>query len=704
MKSFFENFPTEEPYAFRKQLEEIHAPDRRNPERPTLPGEFEITDRWKIRLPENAGKFLRDAAEDLKDYFHSSMGVDLEIHSGAPRKYEIELAAGAPGLSVKRSFIFHAEAEGIRIHGFDERGTAMGCYYLEDLLNLRENPSLKPIAGIKKEPLLSPRIIHSGYGKTLFTPRYLRRIAHYGFDSIALYTNLEGKLDFPSLFRDTAEAGLDIYFYSKYPNDLHPSDPEAGAYYQSTYGELFKRYPSARGIILVGESINFPSRDPNVMPRRSNHFLRPSSAGWPCRDYPELLTVIRDSIRAVSPDAEIVFWTYNWGWAPEEERIKLIENLPEGITLNVNFALHDNVKVGETLESALDYTLGCTGPSAVFRSEAAAAARRNIRLYSMTNTAGKTWDFGVTPHIPAYFQWMNRIRAILEAQRKWGLSGLLESHSYGWQPSVASELAKWMFWSNAPAEESIMNAIALRDSSKEAAELLAAAWRKCSDGVEGYPTPIEDQYGPSRVGPAYPLLFSPDMIRTHYIKFRSYPRIDQDIVFHWFRPVENPYGGECAPWRVPVEITYLAGRIRLWEEGMELLQQVLELIPDHKKRNLLREFALVSFIRNTLRTTRNVKRWWLLNSRLVIEADIARAEELLSEMRTLVAEETRNVEETLPLVRFDSRLGFECSMGYAGDEWHLNWKLDLLRQLVDKDIPEYEAMLERKRTEGRSGS
>ena len=113
MKSFFENFPTEEPYAFRKQLEEIHAPDRRNPERPTLPGEFEITDRWRIRLPENAGKFLRDAAEDLKDYFHSSMGVDLEIHSGAPRKYEIELAAGAPGLSVKRSFIFHAEAEGI---------------------------------------------------------------------------------------------------------------------------------------------------------------------------------------------------------------------------------------------------------------------------------------------------------------------------------------------------------------------------------------------------------------------------------------------------------------------------------------------------------------------------------------------------------------------------------------------------------------
>lgn len=51
----------------------------------------------------------------------------------------------------------------------------------------------------------------------------------------------------------------------------------------------------------------------------------------------------------------------------------------------------------------------------------------------------------------------------------------------------------------------------------------------------------------------------------------------------------------------------------------------------------------------------------------------------------------------IPLVRYDSRLGFECAMGYAGDEWHLNWKLGLLTQLAIKDLPDYRRILNMRR-------
>ena len=386
--------------------------------------------------------------------------------------------------------------------------------------------------------------------------------------------------------------------------------------------------------------------------------------------------------------------TYNWGWAPEKDRVALIDSLPASVSVNVNFALHDRTSVGKTIECALDYTLGPSGPSQVFVSEAKAAARRGLRLYAMANTAGKTWDFGTVPYIPAPMQWMKRFDALLDSREKYGLKGLLESHSYGWQPSVVSELAKWLFWSNSPAPASILRQLAIRESSESGADLLLAAWQKWSAGMNGYPTPIEDQYGPCRVGPAYTLFFSPDMLRTYYIKMAAYPRIDQQIVFPWFRPVESPGGAEAAVWRVPAEIEYLAERIALWEEGIAEYLKVLPAVPEHKVHNLLRELALGCYIRNTLRTTRNVKRWWLLNSRLVLENDVAKAKQLLDEMQVIIEEETINVKETLPLLRFDSRLGYECAMGYAGDEWHLEWKKKLLQQLLGRDLPDYRKLLD----------
>ena len=30
-----------------------------------------------------------------------------------------------------------------------------------------------------------------------------------------------------------------------------------------------------------------------------------------------------------------MFWTYNWGWAPEEARVELIKNMPTDVSLNV---------------------------------------------------------------------------------------------------------------------------------------------------------------------------------------------------------------------------------------------------------------------------------------------------------------------------------------------------------------------------------
>src|SRR5690606_26467471 len=71
---------------------------------------------------------------------------------------------------------------------------------------------------------------------------------------------------------------------------------------------------------------------------------RPSPGWWPCTDYPEWLDMVKRVVRRHTPDADIVFWTYNWGYAPEEDRLALIRSLPTDISLNVTFEMFEPIR------------------------------------------------------------------------------------------------------------------------------------------------------------------------------------------------------------------------------------------------------------------------------------------------------------------------------------------------------------------------
>ena len=55
-------------------------------------------------------------------------------------------------------------------------------------------------------------------------------------------------------------------------------------------------------------------------------------------------------------------------------------------------------------------------------------------------------------------------------------------------------------------------------------------------------------------------------------------------------------------------------------------------------------------------------------------------------METLLLEERKNAEETIPLVQLDSRLGWEPSMEYMTDEEHLLWKIRQVNYVLDYEI------------------
>jgi len=681
-------------YAFRQRLDRVHRPDRRDHDCSPQVGEIVIDDTWRIVVPEDASPYLLGVAADLQDYLFTSMHVSTRLVRQAaldnigPNAIVLGTceAASALGanLSVPRSYRLQITGDNVVICGFDERGTAQACYYIEDLMNLREAPFLS-LGDQTREPVFSPRMVHSGWGIDQFPDTHLNAIAHAGFDVILVFVKgvnrtTMGFLDINDLIVRAARFGLDVYLYSYLISRKHPDDPDAESFYESTYGELMRAHPGAKGIVFVGESCEFPSHDPNTTQKlsscRTADDTKPNPGWWPCTDYPDWLNLVKRIIRRHNPDADVVFWTYNWGWAPEKDRLALIELLPGDISLQATFEMFEDVERRGVPTRCVDYTVSFAGPGTYFASEAEAAHERGLRLYTMANTGGLTWDVGVVPYEPVPYQWARRHEALLRANQDWGLCGLMESHHMGWWPSVVAELAKWAFWRPHTSADDILPALARRDFGDAGAGDAVEAWRHWSKAILDYVPTNEDQYGPFRVGPAYPLLLTGEKIE---FPAAEYAHFGNRILNTAYRPHD--------PSILDGEIACLAAMATRWRQGIEAMERAVEATPVRKREDAQRMLALGRFILCAVRTTVNVKRWWQLRRQLESAAEAAETSAILGRMAALARAELDNVAEAMPLVAFDSRLGWEPSMEYMADPAHLEWKLAQVQGVLESEIP-----------------
>jgi hypothetical protein len=226
---------------------------------------------------------------------------------------------------------------------------------------------------------------------------------------------------------------------------------------------------------------------------------------------------------------------------------------------------------------------------------------------------------------------------------------------------------------------------------------MLAGWAKWSEAMGHYTPGNEDQYGPFRVGPSYPLIFQPNITRTmgnKEIQFPTAPHahFGYRIIKTFYQPYENKdqFPGKM---RYPAEVRSLEKMLALWDEGLALMKEALPLIPARKKERAEREINLGEFIRCAIITGTNVKRWWLLNNALVACEDPKEALTLLDKIEALANAEIANAESAIPFVEMDSRLGWEPSMEYVCDKWHLEWKIRQVKSVLSGDIATYRTIL-----------
>ena len=87
----------------------------------------------------------------------------------------------------------------------------------------------------------------------------------------------------------------------------------------------------------------------------------------------------------------------------------------------------------------------------------------------------------------------------------------------------------------------------------------------------------------------------------------------------------------------------------------------------------------------------HLKEWFLTTTRLTIEPDNRVVAELIEEADRILNAERANVLAALPLVQMDSRLGWEPSMEYLGDEWHIRWKIRHGEYVLNTELARWRA-------------
>lgn len=698
----------EKNYEFRKRLLTLHKKGIRNINRVPTEQEFVISDGCVIQLPEDAGEVMQTAAKDLVEYLFTSMEVSAMLKKGylsdskthghvfihTPNDSE-EILGEANGYMGYRIDI----DEDIHIYPYDERGAAQAIYFLEDSMSTVKAPFLEKQT-ICRKASFSPRMIQSGYDMNKYPDQHLSAIAHAGMDAIIVavtgvnMTNT-GYLDFNELIYRASKYGIDVYAYSHLKSELHPDDKGAEDYYDKLYGEIFVKHPGFKGVILVGESVEFPSKDPRVTkPGRVQPGQFPSDkprpGWWPCEDYGEWLQIIQKSICKYKPNADIVFWSYNWGWAPEDARLKLIEKIPSGISLMVTYEMFEPYQVGEATNIVADYTISFAGPGAYFVSEAKKAKELGVRLYTQANAAGQTWDFGAAPYEPFPFQWLKRYKGLLEAKEKWGLCGIMESHHYGFWPSFISAFEKEVYFAPNESHEKLLENVLVRYFGYEHASAVREALEYWSEAITYYLPTNEDQYGAFRIGPAYPLCLE----RNLKPQDTPYAQAGNRLFFvgytmDWGLMVSQ-FDHKCTLLGVKME-----AEIRSLEKMKELLSKGIAILEnlEYKNQELLYLENLGKFLYCCVVTGVHSKRWYVLKSHLKIETYIGRIESLIEEMESLAKQEIENTLSAISLVRCDSRLGWEPAQEYIGDEERMRWKIRQVEFMLDVELGEYKKRL-----------
>jgi len=715
--------PLEEPYAFAKALASGIDPELGELDPLAKPTALEMAippEAWSLLIPSEASLPLREAADRLQSYLKKAMRTQVNIEQRASladwSTSAKAIVAGArdqlPGCGAElkgtKDYQIIATPQRVVVCGYDETGVMYGVYNLMERFSLREAPFLPRDLNTVRHSLYKMRMTHSGIGWMDWPDEYLAMLARYGFDSIygAPYANADGSQSpgvYGGTYRDTHPAavhdlarragrfGIKVYSQIMY-NFIGNAESIEGL--RKLTRNIVTQFPEIRGYILLSEGFyaeteSWQSKD-----------LRQWIKQW-C----EGVRVVTEECHKINPAIEVLAWEYNIDSKPDKVDLKklVIDYLPKDSIPFLTFEIGKDFTLDGQTGYLVDYAISQVGPGEVTAAQIAEAQKRGFRDVYSKSDAWASWQFGTMPYLPFPYQWHARD----EALEKYGVSGTLESWSYGFKPNFVAETRCWYSWSDSPPLDTLLRAIARRNFGGGSEELVLDAWKHFSQAIQLNPDTGHTTGGNSAV--AQPFFFEQPPAVTNTLEhsfldprkawdyaginprwpYLPYSIWDGYLLYPDFTNRTNVAEKYAKPFTLPVFEKYLRLAADEMERGLENYRKAALAAPAAKKPHAYREVQVATQIERMLRSDAAMLEFEDLRFQLAQANGHASHPQILDRMVAILKEEIPRTEEALAAAERDSRLGWEWEMDYLYSPYSIRKKLEVLHKVLSEQIPAF---------------
>ena len=442
--------------------------------------------------------------------------------------------------------------------------------------------------------------------------KLVARAAKYGI-KVYLYMNEPRALD-PSFFRKPGREGIAGAVHGGLQT-MCSSSPETIRWLEDSLEQVFSGAKGLGGIFTISASENL-----------SNCATRPATkATCPrckTKSRAEIIAAVNSAmVRGMlrgDPSAEAIVW--NWAW-PIDEQTNIVARLPKrGVRL---MAVSENgveYERGGVKGRVSDYSISVVGPGENARRLWGLAKDAGIGAVAKVQ-ANNTWELSPFPYMPV----MDLVAEHACGIVKEGVSGVMLSWSLGSCPAPNLRVYRDVCRGET-SPDALLDRIAA-ELHGEKAQQARNAWKAFSDGFRSYPFHIGCAYnGPQQWGPANPLYAKPTGYKATMVGI--------------------PYD-DLTRWRSIYPAETYATQMDLVADGFAEGCRLMEGVVDAKELAMYRaeqmHFAACAD-----------------QTRFVLARDAGDRDA----MRKAARRELERAKAMLPIVRGDSRIGYESSNHY----------------------------------------
>ena len=433
------------------------------------------------------------------------------------------------------------------------------------------------------------------------------------------------------------------------------SCPEVRRWMSDSLESVFRQVPGLGGIFTITASENHTNcacrDDKNKCPRCARRSRAEIIA--------EVNNALIDGMTRGSPDAEAVVW--DWGW-PEDATPEIINRLSKKNCRFMSISERDvPISRGGISSHTGEYSISVVGPGTRATNFWHLAHVAGLKTVAKVQ-CGTTWEFAAIPYLPTMDLVARHAFNLANAD----VDGVMLSWSLGCCPSpnltVYRDIRR-----NSSSSEQFLDKLAQRLYGANAVPYARGAWSAFSRGFEEFPFNVYTvYYAPFQMGPANPLYlqktgWSATMVGIPYDDLKRWRSIYPEQVFaDQLSKVAAGFG-----------------------EGADRFDEMTSRCDEGLAAQARRDAGMFRAAYLHFVSAVDQVRFVMARDRRDRAADAGARLSAEREMVAIARRELATAKAILPLVKADSRIGYECSNHYFYIPQDIREKIVCCRTLLE---------------------